>query len=136
MHHNLKSCDYTYFFTIISKAKWPFSSQSDNVVFIEKSGLKVARGLGEKYVVHPDLQLKFAATLEKKTKQSEKNNPHATRAIKGSTSLISKVSKSHLEKKPCDAPSTANGLSKLLGKAASPSPWTYLRKIFPLRITA
>ena len=64
MHHNLKSCDYTYFFTIISKAKWPFFSQPDNVVFIEKSGLKAPRGLGEKYVVPPDLQLKFAAFIK------------------------------------------------------------------------
>ena len=59
---------------------------------------------------------------KKKQSNKKKKNPHATRAIKGSTSLISKVSKSHLEKKPCDAPSTANGLSKLLGKAARPSP--------------
>lgn len=64
MHYNLKSCDYTYFFTITSKSKWSFFSQSDNVVFVQKSELKAARGLGEKYVVPPDLHLKFAAFIK------------------------------------------------------------------------
>ena len=53
----------------------------------------------------------FHQTLKKKTKKKQRNqkkNPQATHAIKGSTGLIWKVSKSHLEKKPCDALSTPN----------------------------
>ena len=73
---------------------------------------------------------------QKKNKVIKKKNPQATHAIKGSTGLIWKVSKSHLEKKPCDAPSTPNVRLQLSSKAARISTWTYLCKIFLLRITA
>ena len=58
----------------------------------------------------------FHQTLKKKKKNKviRKKNPQATHAIKGSTGFIWKVSKSHLEKKPCDALSTPNvGLNQV-----------------------
>ena len=77
----------------------------------------------------------FHQTLKKK-KAIRKKNPQATHTIKGSTGLIWKVSKSHLEKKPCDALSTPNVRLQLSSKAAGTSTWTYLCKIFLPRITA
>ena len=78
----------------------------------------------------------FHQTLKQKNKAIRRKIPQATRAIKGSTGLISKFSKSHREKSPWDAPSIPNGLLQSLGKAARTSPWTYLCKIFPPRITS
>ena len=80
----------------------------------------------------------FHQTLKKskKNKAIRKKNPQATHTIKGSTGLICKVSKSHLEKKPCDALSTPNVRLQLSSKAAGTSTWTYLCKIFLPRITA
>ena len=88
----------------------------------------------EVFGFHQTLKKKQKKT--KKTKQSEKKNSQATHAIKGSTGLIWKVSKSHLEKKPCDALSTPNVRLQLSSKAAGTSTWTYLCKIFLPRITA
>ena len=87
----------------------------------------------EVFGFHQTLKKKNKKT--KKTKQSEKKNPQATHVIKGSTGLIWKVSKSHLEKKTLRRPFYSKcGLKSI--KAAGTSTWTYLCKIFLPRITA
>ena len=72
MHHNLKSCDYTYFFTIISKAKWPFSSQSDNVVFYREEWTKGRKGPGRKIRGSSRPPTEVCSNLRKKNKAIRK----------------------------------------------------------------
>ena len=47
---------------------------------------------------HQTLKKPEKQTIKKKTKSIRRKTPQATRAIEGSTGLISKVSKSHREK--------------------------------------